>query len=277
MLRSIRAILIQSVASIAVLGTATASAAVPPPLPIEKTGIVKSLPKQYPADWFFVHEAGFFNMSDGKVYVIDTEGDTVGQQVKGSFNISYIGNIAQSPRRGEIYATETFHSRGTRGERIDVLTIWDHENLTPVAEVMLPSGKRFMGIPQRNAAMIVINEDRWLAIANFSPATSITLIDLDKREIINEVPTPGCSLVYPTGKRGFSSLCADGRFMSTSLKANGWSSFCRRLCPQPILCCCWRHRQWSATRRKKCSAARRAIINSLFTASSRRLSLARWE
>ena len=49
----------------------------------------------------------------------------------------------------------------------------------------------------------------------------MTLIDLDTREIISEIPTPGCSLVYPTGKLGFSSLCADGRFMSTVLNEDG--------------------------------------------------------
>ena len=32
-------------------------------------------------------------------------------QVKGTFNVSMIGNITQSPERGEIYAAETFHTR----------------------------------------------------------------------------------------------------------------------------------------------------------------------
>ena len=77
-----------------------------------------------------------------------------------------------------------------------------------------------MGMPERYA-LLVMNNDRWLAVANFSPATSITLIDLDTRTIIGEVPTPGCVLAYPTGKRGFSSLCADGRFLSTELAADG--------------------------------------------------------
>jgi len=47
------------------------------------------------------------------------------------------------------------------------------------------------------------------------------LIDLDSRKIINEIPTPGCIMAYPTGKRGFSSLCADGRFLSTELARDG--------------------------------------------------------
>jgi methylamine dehydrogenase heavy chain len=159
-------------------------------------------------------------MSDGKVYVIDTAADTLAAQVKGTFNVSLIGNVAQSPKRGEIYATETFHSRGSRGDRLDVLTIFDTRTLAPKGEVILPTGKRFMGMPQ-HYAVLPLNDERWLGVANFSPATSVTLVDLDSRKIIAEIPTPGCVLAYPTGKRGFSSLCADGRFLSTELATDG--------------------------------------------------------
>ncbi|MBE9537527.1 MAG: methylamine dehydrogenase [Proteobacteria bacterium] len=192
----------------------------PPPLPIEPTDVVESLPRDYPPNWFLVHDVGFFHMSDGKVYILDSAAETSSRAIKGMFNVSYMGNLAQSARRGEIYATEAFHPRGTRGDRIDVLTIWDTATLTPKGEVMLRPGKRLFGMPERYA-VVTLDNDRFLAIANFSPATSATIIDLDTREIVAEIPTPGCSLVYPTGKLGFSSLCADGRFMSTELNTDG--------------------------------------------------------
>ena len=197
-----------------------AQAATPPPLPIEPTGVIQTLPATFPSSWFLVHDAAFFHMGDGKVYVIDTAADTLAEQVKGTFNVALIGNIIQSAKRGEVYATETFHTRGSRGDRMDVLTVFDQQTLAPKGEVILPTGKRFMGMPQRYALLLLEN-DRWLAVANFSPATSVTLIDLDSREIVGEIPTPGCVLTYPTGKRGFSSLCADGRFLSTELAADG--------------------------------------------------------
>ncbi|QIB64574.1 amine dehydrogenase large subunit [Kineobactrum salinum] len=204
------------------LGFAAVAAAgdQPPPLPVEPIGVVETLPAEYPKSWFLVHDAAFFHMSDGKVYVLDTARESVAEQVKGTFNVSLMGNIRQSASRGEIYATETFHPRGTRGQRLDVLTIWDQENLAPLGEVILPVGKRFMGMPERYA-LLLIDNDRWLAVANFSPAASVTLIDLERREIVNEIATPGCSLAYPTGERGFSSLCADGRFLSTELAEDG--------------------------------------------------------
>jgi methylamine dehydrogenase heavy chain len=210
---------ISVIVALAVLPLAAAQA-VPPPLPIEKTGIVETLPSSYPESWFLVHEASFFAMSDGKVYVIDTEGNTLPEQVKGTFNMSFMGSLAQSVKRSEFYAAETFHSRGTRGDRLDVVTIWDKATLSVEAEVVLPKPERFLGLPRRYN-MLVLNADKWLAITNFGPATSVTLIDLDSREVINHISTPGCIFTYPTGTRGFSSLCADGRFMSTELDAKG--------------------------------------------------------
>lgn len=200
--------------------TAIAAPEAASPLPAEPLGVIQKLPSRYPAEWFLVHDSAFFHMSDGKVYVLDPTAENLWEQVKGTFNISLMGNYRQSFTRSEIYATEAFHTRGTRGERIDVLTIWDTATLSPSAEVVLPAGKRFMGMPERYA-LLLMNDENWLAIANFSPATSVTLVDLNKREIVGEVATPGCSFTYPLAKRSFFSLCADGRLMSTRLGPDG--------------------------------------------------------
>ena len=193
---------------------------VPPPLPVEPTGIIESLPSQYPPEWFLVQDSAFFHMSDGKVYVIDASKDTVAEQVKGMFNNALMGNILQIPSRGEIASVETFHTRGTRGDRVDVLTFWDTANLSPVGETLLPSGKRFMGMPER-VVLQTLNKDNWLAVFNFSPSTSITLIDLNQRSIMGEIAIPGCSFIYENGDMGFSSLCADGRLLTIELNADG--------------------------------------------------------
>lgn len=197
-----------------------AAAEPPPPLPVEPTGVIETLPDRYPAEWFLVHDAAFFHMSDGKVYVIDTSKDTVGDQVKGMFPVNLMGSYLQVPSRGEIMSVETFHTRGTRGDRFDVLTIWDNANLDVVAEVELPGKKRFMGMPQR-VALHALNDDRWLAIFNLSPSTSVTLVDLETRKIIGEIPIPGCSFVYASGGMAFSSVCADGRMLTVALDGDG--------------------------------------------------------
>ena len=198
---------------------ALAEDALPPPLPIEKMGVIESLPERYPEHWFLVHDAAFFHMLDGKVLVLDATADTAPEQYKGAIGASMMGGVHESATRNEIYVIESFNTRGPRGDRTDVLTIWDRSTLSVLDEVVWPVPKRLQGMPER-FAMQTINDGKWLLVANFSPAASVTVVDLDKREIINEVATPGCVLVYPTGKRGFSSLCSDGRFMSVQLNSD---------------------------------------------------------
>jgi methylamine dehydrogenase heavy chain len=86
--------------------------------------------------------------------------------------------------------------------------------------VVLPGGKRFSGLPQVHAVQVT-GDDRFALSFNFNPGSSVWVVDLEKRAIASEVPIPGCALIYPTGKRGFSSLCADGAFFSVQLDEDG--------------------------------------------------------
>lgn len=191
-----------------------------PPLPTEATGHSATLPQSYPDGWFLVQDMAFHHMLDGRVVVIDPTAKTEPRQFKGMFNNSLIGNIAMSRRRHEIYSVETFYSRGNRGKRTDVVTIYDTRTLSPVGEVVYPKPKRFMGMPERYA-LVPIDNDRLLLSFDFTPATSVSVINLDTRKIVNDVEIPGCTFVYPTGKRGFTSICADGGLLSTQLDRNG--------------------------------------------------------
>jgi methylamine dehydrogenase heavy chain len=189
-------------------------------LPAEKTGIVRTLPVPYPPHWILVHDGAFMHMNDGKVVVLDADATTGSAQYKGMINNTFMGSFATSGTRKELYVAETFYSRGHRGERTDVLTIYSQATLAPVGEVVMPGGKRFNGLPEPHALQVV-GDDRFLLSFNFNPGTSVWVIDLDKRAIAAEVPTPGCVLMFPTGKRGFSSLCADGAFLSVQLDKSG--------------------------------------------------------
>ncbi|MCV6623757.1 MAG: methylamine dehydrogenase, partial [Cellvibrionaceae bacterium] len=73
--------------------------------------------------------------------------------------------------------------------------------------------------------------DRFLLVFNFTPAASVSVIDMDSRKIVEEVQMPGCGLIYPTGKRGFSSLCSNGAMYSAQLDANGKLSKQQKLPP----------------------------------------------
>jgi len=134
--------------------------------------------------------------------------------------MSQFASFAQGTKRPELYVSETFYTRGTRGDRIDVLTIHDRENMAAIAEIVLPDGKRGQMMPQKTALSLTNNE-RFIMVYNFTPAASVYIIDLDKREIVNEVQIPGCSLVYPLGKQGFATMCGDGTMTAFNLDDDG--------------------------------------------------------
>jgi methylamine dehydrogenase heavy chain len=49
----------------------------------------------------------------------------------------------------------------------------------------------------------------------------VYMIDLQSRTILSETQIPGCSLMYPTGKRGFASLCSNGSMFSAQFDEAG--------------------------------------------------------
>ena len=201
-----------------------------PPLRPETLGIVKTLPAKYPSHWILAHDATFFHMIEGRMLVLDPLAETLAQQYKGFFNIFFMGNFTQAKTRPEMYATETFYSRGSRGTRTDVLSIIDKSSLKTIDEIVLPGAKRFTGMPERYAIQLIDNE-RLLLVFNLNPATSVTVIDIVNRKILNEVGIPGCSLIYPTGARGFSSICSNGGLLTTELDTNGQIVSQQRLDP----------------------------------------------
>ncbi len=185
----------------------------------EQIGVIKTLPETYPAHWIIAQDASFFHMNDGKMIVLDADSDDPSARYKGMFNASFIGQFYQAKTRPEMYVAETFHARGTRGERTDVLTIYDKRTLAPIGEVVIPP-KRASQMPLDYNLQLVDNEKLAL-IYNFTPATSVSVVDLVAREFLTEIPIPGCSLVYPLGGRAFASLCADGSILSVVLDENG--------------------------------------------------------
>ena len=186
----------------------------------EPIGKVNTLPVPYPAEWVIAHDAAFFHMSEGKMIVLDTEAQTLGQQYKGMFNNSFIGQFIQASKRPEMYVVETFHARGNRGERTDVVTVYDKSTLAPIAEVVLPGGKVIKSMPEKQAVAL-LDDERLLLVSNFTPASSVTVVDIEQRKILSEVQIPGCALIYPTGKLGFSTLCSNGAMLSIQLDKEG--------------------------------------------------------
>jgi methylamine dehydrogenase heavy chain len=196
-------------------------AALPVPMEIapESIGRIETLPATYPPHWILLQDAAFFHFLTGKVIVVDADSDDPATRVKGMFNTSFIGQFVQAQSRPEMYVVETFHSRGTRGERTDVLTVWHKETLAPIAEVIIPA-KRFSGMPT-NYNLQLVDSERLAVAYNFTPATSVTVVDIVDREFLAEIPIPGCSLVYPMKGRAFASMCTNGTMIGVEIAEDG--------------------------------------------------------
>ncbi len=185
----------------------------------EAIGDIESLPELYPPHWIIAQDGAFFHMSDGKFIVLDADADDTASQFKGMFNGAFIAQFYQAYTKAEMYVVETFRSRGNRGERTDVLTIYDKRTLEPIDEVVIPP-KRASEMPVLYNLQLV-DDEKIALVFNFTPVTSVSVVDIVAREFLAEIPIPGCSLIYPMGGRAFSTLCADGSMLTVEIDENG--------------------------------------------------------
>lgn len=204
--------------ALALAGPCLAQTRASAPLQEETIPNVATLPAPYPASWILVHDLHSASILDGRVTIADTADRS--RPLKGMVRAAQFASSLYSPSRREIYTAETFYPRLTRGERTDAITIWDAATLQQKAEIVLPGGKRHQSVTYSGLFQLT-NGDRWALVANFTPAQSVTVVDLEGRKVLGEIDLPGCSHIYPTGERGFSSFCADGSMISLVLDDKG--------------------------------------------------------
>ncbi len=113
-----------------------------------------------------------------------------------------------APNGEEIYVTSTSYEYLIDGDRHDFVTIFDTTDYASQGRIELPSRKRALMASLRRSTLL--RDPRFLVIYNYTPATSISIVDLESRTHVADVDSPGCHLVYPTGTRGVSMLCGDG-------------------------------------------------------------------
>ena len=191
-------------------------------LPNDAAGKVETLPVPYPNDWVIVHDIAFDHMSIGRFMVLDINGGDIKDYFKGSFNGGFIAAFTQALKKPEMYVLEHYYDRGTRGNRTDVLTIYDRATLLPVDEIILDDPKlKRAEILVSKYVISLIDDERFLLFYSFTPGTFVTVVDLEKREVVNGVPLPTCAGIFPTGERGFSSLCGNGSMVSYQLDEDG--------------------------------------------------------
>jgi methylamine dehydrogenase heavy chain len=210
--REARQALLRALVLALLAGAAGPVAAQPEP---EVTGKVLTLPERPGRHWFWLsdillHRTALF---DG-----DT-GELLGTITSGAPGVGFVIAPLFSPDHREIYLAETYYSRGVRGVRTDLVTVYDARTLEPLAEIGIPA-KRAEYFPG-NAANALSDDGRFLAVFNLTPITSLSIVDVQERRFTAEIPTPGCSLVYAAGNRRFLMLCGGGAALTVVLDEQG--------------------------------------------------------
>ena len=183
----------------------------PTPLAAETIPNVATLPATYPAGW------AFLNFSSDRFELRNVGGDA--REIKGQLQARDSAVLLMSSTRPEIYVADTVWSRGTRGTRTDYITVYDTKTLAPSGEIVLPTKR---GLMTAMEGMFTFTDGERLALVfDFTPASSVTVVDLVNRKVLSEVEIPGCSLVYPSGTRGCFTLCASGNLLAVRLGADG--------------------------------------------------------
>lgn len=195
------------VAFLALVSTAGAT------LELEETGRSLTLPTEMSDRWvwagdFVIRRAALFDADTGRML----GSLNAGRELRPVYTYS-------SRERGEFYVIETHYDRGHRGERFSIVTIYDGETLEAVADVDIPAKVADGALGPNFAA--VLDDERFLVVLNQTPATSISVVDLEKRTFVRELETPGCVLAFPAGARKFLMLCGDGKPMLVTLNAAG--------------------------------------------------------
>ena len=117
----------------------------------ETVGKVATLPGRPGVHWFWLSDVLLHRTA---LFDADT-GGLLGTITSGTPGVGFVIAPLFAADHREIYLAETYYARGVRGERTDVVTVYDASTLQPLAEIGIPPkrGEWFPG----NAANALLN------------------------------------------------------------------------------------------------------------------------
>ena len=171
---------------------------------------VATLKPQYPHRFFAMNV-------DSDVGVKILNGDTL--EIEGLIPAASLSVLILDPKERYFYVCESMWSHGNRGKRDDMISVYDSRTLNLLTEIPLPLG-RVLTDPLVHDCDISA-DGKFSYVYNMTPASSVTVVDLEQRKVASTVELPGCALAFPWGNHGFSALCGDGSIATVPLSASG--------------------------------------------------------
>ena len=165
----------------------------------------------------YIPDPSLSHIVDGRTVIVDG----ASMKVEGTVGTGFAGLMALSPDHKEIYVATSYFSRLNRGDRTELLEVYDGLTLKPVAEIPIPP-KHAQALPFRGL-MQTTTDGHYVLIQNATPATSISVVDVFNKKFLFEVQTPGCWTVAPSYAvaNRFSTLCGDGSFLTIDFDETG--------------------------------------------------------
>ena len=190
------------------------SAAALAELPVEELSVIPAVTAKNRA---YVSDIAINHIADGKLHVVDTD---TGAYL-GVIGSGFTGQVTYSPDGNDIILATGYLSRGQRGDRTDIIEVWDANTLAFKYEIEI-SPNRAMALNYRSLVRTSA-DGRWVFVQNATPATSVTVVDMQARRMVAEIDTPGCWGIYPPASNSdrFSTLCGDGTVATIMLDADG--------------------------------------------------------
>jgi methylamine dehydrogenase heavy chain len=192
---------------------AAGATAPPAPLPAEKLAVAK-LPARNP-HWIYLIDESLYNDVDARIVLYDADQ----RRVLGQIDAGYYPSVSISADGNTTIVATTYFARGSKGTRTDVAEFTDNATLDTNREIVLPP-KHAQTYPTPYGASLS-DDGRFLYVANITPATSTTVVDLKTNTVAGELDTAGCVFAYPAGPNRVSSLCESGKLLTISLDASG--------------------------------------------------------
>lgn len=157
--------------------------------------------------WFYVD--GGWDMPGTSIF----DGET--GKMKGMVETRRLADMAIDPAGQYYYVAETIWSKGDRGTRQDMVTVYDSKTLNLVTEIPLP-GRILIGSRKNN--FIVSDDGKTAFVYDFSPTSGVNIVDLAKKKFTAAIELPGCASLIPNPGVGFSALCSDGSMATVAVK-----------------------------------------------------------
>jgi methylamine dehydrogenase heavy chain len=201
-LRTVLALMLAASATAQAQSPAQAPAA-PPIAEAEQADVLKIDPPR--PEWFYVR--GSWGSGGTRIF------DAKTGKMRGLVSTSRDSDLALDPANRYYYVSETIWSKGNRGTRQDLVSIYDTTEMKLQSEIAMP-GRILIGGLLTN--FITSTDGKLGFVYNFSPASSVNMIDLVKRKFVRAIELPGCASLIPNPV-GFSALCSDGSLATVTV------------------------------------------------------------